>query len=316
MNKPSTNHEQTINNSLQEVLPGMQVLPCAPNRLRYAHKNASCYSGKTLNNVQKVLKMKPGRQKKEDLQSWAVRMSGGADGLRQWRFDKKMGEIVKDDLRVLCTDDWKRCTESKDGIFKWLHQNDIEMVLKGYQDDTVRRFEYVPPSQDTKNTSRRIRSRTKSLNVMWDKRKSRIGFFYNTSPATHEGTSGVHWVAMIYIKTKHKLYYFDSMGKQPNTRIKADIENWKEAIADSTNREKPELVTNKIPYQTDQSECGVWAIHFIVQGMQLSKRKNKEFVHVLGPSNSNLSIEQKKLLRSNYFMQGSNHDHYSVEVLA
>ena len=134
----------------------------------------------------------------------------------------------------------------------------------------------------TKSQSRKIRIRTKDLQKSFMENRTRFGFVYNTDEITANG-SGSHWTSMLYIKSKNKLYYFDSFGKPPTDRIRTDIKIWQKAIQSSFNLPlPPELVINRIPMQSDPTECGIWTIWFLHEGLSLGRSGKRSRVSSSG----------------------------------
>ena len=94
-------------------------------------------------------------------------------------------------------------------------------------------------------------------------KQSKIGIVFNTDPSNKEGE---HWISMYIDLGKHNsdqygIYYFDSYGKKPSKEIKELIEKIKKQ-GSKCNR-KPVYFYNDMKYQKQNSQCGMYAIHFI-----------------------------------------------------
>ena len=96
-----------------------------------------------------------------------------------------------------------------------------------------------------------------------DKGESKIGIVFNTDPSTKDGQ---HWISLYMDLDKHNndfpgIYYFDSFGRKPPKEIK-------ELIKKAQNQGKkcncePYYFYNDYSYQKRNSQCGMYAIHFI-----------------------------------------------------
>ena len=152
---------------------------------------------------------------------------------------------------------------------------------------------------------RRHRNMVKKAKKFFEERKTRIGFLFNaTNAAGSTKPEGSHWTAALFIKSKYKLFYFDSFGTKPPERIAKVLEVWRKAIMEALNKEtEPELIVNKVQFQHDGTECGVWSIHFLDKGMNLSRLKENDFGAALDQLGIEpiYSREKKQQLRLNYF---------------
>lgn len=93
--------------------------------------------------------------------------------------------------------------------------------------------------------------------------KSKIGIVFNTDPSTK---GGEHWISMYIDLGKHNndnygIYYFDSFGKKPSIEVKELIQ--KIINQGSQSDRKLLYFYNDYSYQKANSQCGMYAIHFI-----------------------------------------------------
>ena len=128
-----------------------------------------------------------------------------------------------------------------------------------------------------------------------DKNESKIGIVFNTDPSTK---SGEHWISLYMDLGKHNndnygIYYFDSFGNKPSKEI---MELIKKVInqGEKYNR-KPLYFYNDYSYQKRNSQCGMYAIHFIkkmLEGLSFEEYLNTKL-------NDQLMID----LRNEYFVR-------------
>jgi len=78
------------------------------------------------------------------------------------------------------------------------------------------------------------------------------------------GESGSHWVALYMDVGAGEVNYCDSMGKKPLENISTVIDTFTEFYKKSKGSE-PVLLINTKSYQTDGSECGIYACNFIIR---------------------------------------------------
>ncbi len=138
------------------------------------------------------------------------------------------------------------------GKYKWLETDDIDVVLSGYQ-KAFSLFQYLgahPIDFETYN------SRFHPLSEL--QRAKRAGkhaaaIVLNLDMSYDPGS---HWVA-IFFDLKHKtMEYFDSYGYQAPKRV---MDFYDKLPIGWT------LKRNKKQHQHQNSECGVYSIHFIVR---------------------------------------------------
>ena len=128
-----------------------------------------------------------------------------------------------------------------------------------------------------------------------NKQQTKIGIVFNTDPSTK---SGQHWISMYMDFGKHNndypgIYYFDSFGRKPPKEIKELIK-----LAQDQGKKcnmKLKYFYNDFSYQKQNSQCGMYAIHFIkkmLEGMSF-----KEYL------NTKLSDKLMLDLRKDYFIR-------------
>jgi hypothetical protein len=151
---------------------------------------------------------------------------------------------------------------------KWLDSNDIESVMKQYE-DAFPDFEFMGPypidfaAPDPYIT--RVGGGKKCLiNEVCELRVQEalkngtkyIGIIYNLDP---HFKSGSHWVASFLDIPKHRAYYFDSYGMYPPKQI-ATFMKWL-----TTQDPRIKLQYNGRRFQHSNTECGMYSLYFVIR---------------------------------------------------
>jgi hypothetical protein len=141
--------------------------------------------------------------------------------------------------------------------YSWLSTNDINYVLQQYEKvDNNFKFIGALPSDFYKVISK---------NQLYDIYNDiynyvRIGLVFNLD--THD-LNGSHWVALYIDNDLKTIEYFDSLGKAPNKYISKFIKMINSKLNKNSNKKYDNKI-NKIVHQTENSECGVYSIYFII----------------------------------------------------
>jgi len=128
-----------------------------------------------------------------------------------------------------------------------------------------------------------------------DNEKTKIGIVFNTDPSNKDGQ---HWISLYMDLGKHNndspgIYYFDSFGRKPPKEITKLIKKVQKQ-GEKCNV-KPYYFYNDHSYQKHNSQCGMYAIHFIkkmIEGLSF-----KEYL------NTSLSDKLMIDLRKDYFIK-------------
>tara|TARA_B100000902_G_C27257021_1_gene888446 strand:+ start:650 stop:1603 length:954 start_codon:yes stop_codon:yes gene_type:complete len=128
-----------------------------------------------------------------------------------------------------------------------------------------------------------------------DKGETKIGIVFNTDPSTKDGQ---HWISLYMDLGKHNnsypgIYYFDSFGKKPPKEIKELIKKAQNQ-GQKCNCE-PYYFYNDYSYQKRNSQCGMYAIHFIKK--MLEGLSFEEYL------NTKLTDQHMIDLRKEYFIK-------------
>ena len=165
----------------------------------------------------------------------------------------------------------------------WLNTNDIDNVLNQYK-EKYDFFEYpgaIPIDFDKKTDSGScmVNDICKiDVESLLNNKKKCMGVVFNTDP---HNASGQHWFS-IYIdlvgknmKNKPTIYYFDSVAEDPQQEIVEFVQKLQGQFKDMG--KELDVVYNDIKHQYENTECGVYSIHFItsmLKGMQFRNYVN------------------------------------------
>jgi hypothetical protein len=188
--------------------------------------------------------------------------------INEWAFlqNTSLSQVEKDTLakkylRPKQPDEWKADPD------KWLDSNNIEEVMKQYE-EAFPDFEFMGPYPiDFAAPDPYVKDREKCLidevcelrvaTAMDSGTKTnRIGIIYNLDP---HYKSGSHWVGVYIDIPKHKCYYFDSYGLYPPKQI-ARFMKWL-TVQDP----KMKLHYNGRRFQHKNTECGMYSLYFIIR---------------------------------------------------
>ena len=177
---------------------------------------------------------------------------------------------------------------------EWLSTFEIEDCLKQHMNSDKNFYFYGAVPMDFKKCSV---SNLCNFNMKkhLDKGESKIGIVFNTDPSTKDGE---HWISMYMDLGKHNgpdygIYYFDSFGRKPSKEVTELIQ--KTIKQGEKCKRKPLYFYNDYSYQKANSQCGMYAIHFIkkmLEGLSFEEYLDTEL-------NDKLMIQ----LRNEYFVR-------------
>lgn len=176
-------------------------------------------------------------------------------------------------LRPKMPDDWKT------NPTKWLNTNNIDKVLKQYEEIRPD-FKFVgsipidfsapdPYAVGAEKGKKCLYDETCKMNLdnLKGKGKKYIGFVFNLDPHFKNGS---HWVSMILDLARRECNFFDSYGYEPHPLIARLMKSFR--IQDPSLN----LNYNARRFQFGQSECGMYSIYFVTT--MLEGEKFKTFV--------------------------------------
>lgn len=170
---------------------------------------------------------------------------------------------------------------------EWLSSDDLNAVMKQYE-EAYPCFVFLGPSPIDFDT------KLHNGECVWDelchfsiehwlqKRKHKIGIIFNTDP---HNKSGQHWISMFVHLKKHWIFYFDSTGEPAPREIKQLVKRIQDEGKRLGHTYRYED-TEGVKHQQGNTECGIYALYFIVhmlqdklQGAALkSKRLTDEYI--------------------------------------
>lgn len=137
--------------------------------------------------------------------------------------------------------------------YTWLDTNDINFVLNQYT-KIYPKFEFLGalPSDFYKFTT----IKRDFLNAT---KYDISALVFNTDDSSE---SGQHWLAFLIDHKNKSIEYFDSVGDLPNRNIKIWMKYIKKQLPDYT------TIINRIQMQKKNTECGMFAINFIISRLK------------------------------------------------
>lgn len=133
-----------------------------------------------------------------------------------------------------------------------------------------------------------------------------VGVIYNHDRV---GESGSHWVALFISIQTQEVNYCDSTGNGILPEIQKLVDKFQNFCATEYKKDSIFKI-NKIKYQKDNSECGVYSCNFIIRRLA-----GESFESVV---NNNLSFKQINSCRNAYFNKNTSkyNVHDKCDVLA
>lgn len=126
-----------------------------------------------------------------------------------------------------------------------------------------------------------------------DNKINKIGVVFNHDRV---GEPGSHWVALYISIPELEVDYCDSTGSDILPEIMAFVDTFKH-FCRMEYKKNPILKINKIKYQKDNSECGVYSCNFIIRRLS-----GETFESVV---KNNLSFKEINSCRNIYFRQNT-----------
>ena len=250
---------------------------------------------------------------------------------------KKLFKSIKKKLKKFCNDEtcWLNTDFgkeiNKDKIFrpkrpeswtsekrKWLNTNDIEKVLKQYE-EKYKDFKFLGPSPI--DFDKRLNNNICVLNDLCNfsmkelinNGKYKLGVVFNLDP--HD-ESGSHWVSMFSDFKKGNIYFFDSYGNKNNyekncsfggcvpeiSKLMERIKEQGNELCDDNNypniQNRFKIFINDNQHQHKGSECGMYSIYYITKFLE-----GKTFNEV---SNNKISDDEVYKYRYRFYRPNDN----------
>ena len=172
-------------------------------------------------------------------------------------------KIFQDSFRPYQPDKWDKNPNT------WLSTIDINRVMEQYE-DAYPNFQYLganPIDFDKKIGNRCVSDELCKLDIKCIKKdgKDCLGMVFNTDP---HNKSGEHWFSLYIdligknVKGKPYIYYFDSLASKPKQEVVDFVKKVQEQCLDLNKDIK--FLYNDIKHQHENTECGVYCLHFLV----------------------------------------------------
>ena len=167
--------------------------------------------------------------------------------------------------------------EWKKNIHEWLSSIDIANSLKQYE-HAVPSFMFIGPSpvdfDKVLEDGECVWEELCKFDIMKHVKNGhqKIGIVFNTDP--HD-KPGEHWVSMFIDVRARVIFFFDSTGDRPQTRIRTLMKRVREQ-GEANGIPFKEYI-NDIHHQKNDSECGVYCIFMIIH-MLLGKMTVHDFL--------------------------------------
>ena len=262
---------------------------CSPGANKDAALHGSCLDTEDLGILSSKIKGTKGSNSKETHENLAEHFEG-CNSESCW-IDKASSKLSEREQKLLRRKfrPKMRPKMEKDPN-EWLTTEDIENVLEQYADahDDVYFYGAVPIDFRKCSVSDLC---SFSLREHMKRKENKICIVFNTDESDKDGE---HWITMFIeikpnsrisfpqrrIRTRRKkckskrkpnpkcrgqveIYYFDSFGRKPPSEIK-DLVNKVQKQARTCNL-RPHYRYNDISHQKGDSQCGMYAIHFLVK---------------------------------------------------
>jgi len=181
------------------------------------------------------------------------------------------------------------------GYNEWLSTFEIEDCLEQHLDADEQFYFYGAVPIDFKKCSVSDLC-SFDMKKHLDKGETKIGIVFNTDPSTKDGQ---HWISLYMDLGNHNnntpgIYYFDSFGRKPPNEIKELIKK-AQGQGKQCKCGEPYYFYNDHSYQKQNSQCGMYAIHFIKE--MLEGISFKDYL------NTKLSDKLMIGLRKDYFIK-------------
>ena len=271
-----------------------KLLNCHPKKTR---KNKSCYEDSVIfklkdmwnkNNIDKITSMDPATIWNE-LQTKITECEYELCWLDKLITEKDTAKKIKKEtfVPVAPIDEWKKYNN-------WLSSQEFDEILGQYM-QTYKNFLYLGPSPidfDTMIDGKCVWSSLCSLNMREHIKngKNKFGIVLNLDKHNQKGS---HWVAIFIDIKKRFIFYFDSTGKS----IPPEVTKFTKRIVQQCkklNIHLKEINNLKIQHQYGSSECGMYALYFIISLLL----ETKGYEHFLKPRITDSDVSK---LRDVYF---------------
>jgi len=252
------------------------VNACAPGKIEEFKESGTCFTGKALKDIAGAINKTPDMKKikiegKSKRQLWndIKEQMKGCNNEWCWLSQKFIKKVLKAQKRH--NNDVTGGGPTKDDIFlntfkipipkgkyQWLTTDDIEFAIKQFiplANNSA--FLGAVPVDFATFSQTKNKFTSEFMKKLLKKGVRNIAIVFNTDP---HNKSGRHWIAgFIRIDQngkKGKAYFYDSFGAKAPKQIKSWFDKFPIPLS---------YEYNNVQHQYENSECGVYSIHFIVR---------------------------------------------------
>jgi Ulp1 protease family, C-terminal catalytic domain len=253
------------------------VNACAPGNIDEFKESGTCFTDKALKDIAGAINDTPDMKKikidgktKKQLWNDIKEQMKGCNNEWCWLSQKFVKKVLKAQKRHT-DNDVTGGAQTKDDIFlntfkipipkgkhQWLTTDDIDFSIKQFIPlANNAAFLGAVPVDFTTFSHTKNKFTSEFIKKLLKKGVRNIAIVFNTDP---HNKSGRHWIAgFIRIDQngkKGKAYFYDSFGAKAPKQIKSWFDNFPIPLS---------YEYNKVQHQYENSECGVYSIHFIVR---------------------------------------------------
>lgn len=171
-------------------------------------------------------------------------------------FVRKMKDIYREKLQK----DTFRPT-GPTGKWEWLNTLHIDDVMEQYE-NKYPDFKYLGTVPIDFDNFERFGIKNLNYSKLINEGKVKYGIVFNLDEHDQPGS---HWVALYADVKKGEVYFFDSYGTVPDTRIRKLMRRLARFSQTGMGNKVLKIDYNKKQHQYENSECGVYSINFIVR---------------------------------------------------
>lgn len=182
---------------------------------------------------------------------------------------------------------------------QWLSNNDIEKVLNQYEIKypEFKSYGALPIDFDLKSGNSCVINNICSISLesLMNQNKKYIGVIFNLDK---HNESGSHWIALFVNIPKGELNFWDSVAKPAPPEVEKlmnklekqlKIIKEKQTLYKKCNCCYKDIVKqyNKIQHQFENTECGMYSLHFIIEQLDEGKDFNQVCRNIINDSKMN-----------------------------
>lgn len=153
--------------------------------------------------------------------------------------------------------------DGPDGQYSWLKTSDINKAMKQYEQAYQGFVFFGPVPIDFAEIN--VELNNMNLNSLLNRGVKSVGIVFNMDPHYKRGS---HWVAMYIDLVRWVISYFDSFGLCPPPKEVTKLINSINKNAKKIRGKKMFVNCNTNQHQIKNSECGVYAMYFIVESLK------------------------------------------------